>query len=84
MFSTFSQETTSPPKTFISIPNSHKMPVSTPISIPKKSDSDGTINEYHVDLNFFNPSKASPPDYWKNRLEQRMKKFYDENIFDKE
>ena len=84
MFSTFSKETTTPQKTFISIPISNKMTVSTPISIPKKSGDNDHLNEYHVDLNFFNPGKASPPDCWKNRLEQRIKKFYDENIFEKE
>ena len=84
MFSTFLHETnTQPTITKISVPIQKKMPVSTPISIPKKSNVvDNT--EYELNLNFFNPSKMSPPDCWKTRLEQRMKKLYELNELHKE
>ena len=33
-------------------------------------------DEYALNCNNFNPSKISPPDLWKSRLEERIKKFY--------
>ena len=80
MFSTFLHETTSTQRSSISVPIEKKLPVSTPISIPKKSVVENTT-EYELNLNFFNPSKMSPPDCWKTRLEQRIK-IYD--IYDAE
>mgnify|MGYP001291472887 CR=1 FL=1 len=55
MFSTFSQETTSPQKTFIQNPsNKIRLPVSTPISIPKMSDEkENNSEELHIDFNTF-------------------------------
>jgi len=82
MFSTFSNETNSPCDTLI-LKCPKKTFISIPISIPKKSlEQDET--EYELNLNFFNPDKMSPPDCWKNRLEQRIKNFYDSAILEKE
>lgn len=84
MFSTFLHETNSESNTTkISVPIQKKMSVSTPISIPKKS-SVVDHTEYELNLNIFNPSKMSPPDCWKTRLEQRMKKLYELNESHKE
>ena len=77
MFSTLSE--TSSGKT-LSIPIQKKLVISTPISIPKQS-SKSLSSEFELNLNFFNPSKMSPPDCWKTRLEQRIK-IYD--IYDAE
>ena len=83
MLSTFLDETTTTqPKKFY-IPVEQKLPVSAPISIPKRSD-DHLSSEYELNLNFFNPSKMSPPDCWKTRLEQRIKSLYDDNLLEKE
>jgi hypothetical protein len=83
MFSTFLPETNLEPPTKISVSLQKKTSVSTPISIPKRSSVVDNA-EYELNLNFFNPSKMSPPDCWKNRLEQRMKKLYELNTLDKE
>lgn len=87
MFSTFLIETDKSvrdvQKTKISVPIQKKLAVSTPITIPKKSDQSHNT-EYELNLNFFNPSKMSPPDCWKTRLEQRIKHFYDDNFSEKE
>lgn len=57
-----------PTKTSISIP----IPIKK--SIPKNSSFDIDVHdEYSLKSNFFNPSKMSPPDDWKCRLEQRLK-----------
>ena len=79
MFSTFSMETGDNKTTFyknsqtkISVQIQKKLAVSTPITIPKSKQSESEV-EYELNLNFFNPSKMSPPDYWKTRLEQRIK-----------
>ena len=87
MFSTFLIETDvnkqATQKINISVPIQKKLAVSTPITIPKKSE-ENCDAEYELNLNFFNPSKMSPPDCWKNRLEQRIKNLYDNNLLDKE
>ena len=83
MFSTFLHETTPSQPNIISVTTQKKLPVSTPISIPKKSNVvDNT--EYELNLNFFNPSKMSPPDCLKTRLEQRIKNFYDSKLLENE
>lgn len=71
MFSTLS-ETTS--QKSLPIPIQKKLVISTPISIPKQSESI-LSSEFELNLNFFNPSKMSPPDCWKTRLEQRIKNY---------
>jgi len=83
MISSFYVETTTtqPKKIVISIEK--KLPVSAPIKIPKRSD-DHLTSEYELNLNFFNPSKMSPPDCWKTRLEQRMKSLYETKLSDNE
>ena len=83
MISSFSVETTTsqPKKIMVSIEK--KLPVSAPIKIPKRSEHH-LSSEYELNLNFFNPSKMSPPDCWKTRLEQRIKHFYDDNFSEKE
>jgi hypothetical protein len=83
MLSSFLDETTSTQSKKFYIPVEEKLPVSAPISIPKRSDCD-LSSEYELNLIFFNPSKMSPPDCWKTRLEQRIKFFYDSSLPDKE
>ena len=56
-------------------PITKKITISIPISIPKTTSYDNQIEEYALKCNNFNPSKMSPPDTWKCRLEQRMKLF---------
>ena len=56
-------------KTSISIP--------IPVSIPKNNSFDCDLHEqYSLKSNIFNPSKMSPPDDWRCRLEQRLKEHY--------
>ena len=44
------------------------------IEIPKKHITEmDSAEEYSLDLINFNPSKLSPPNYWKSRLETRLK-----------
>tara|TARA_Y100000591_G_C21281347_1_gene427471 strand:- start:52 stop:306 length:255 start_codon:yes stop_codon:yes gene_type:complete len=75
MFSLLRNETTNDSKPIISAPIQNKLAISTPIPIPKKSNIHfNKQNEYELNVNFFNPSKMSPPDCWKNRLEQRIQK----------
>ena len=57
------------------ISTTEKITISIPISIPKSNSYDDYIEEYALKCNNFNPSKMSPPDTWKCRLEQRMKLF---------
>ena len=46
---------------------------SSPINIPEKNKySLNPIIEYSLHFNNFNPSKMSPSDIWKIRLEQRI------------
>jgi hypothetical protein len=48
--------------------------ISVPISIPKNNSFESDLPEqYSLKSNIFNPSKMSPPDYWRCRLEQRLK-----------
>lgn len=62
-----------PTKLTISI----SIPISKPIPIPKSQSTDNMIlEEYSLKCNNFNPSKMSPPDNWKIRLEQRLKEHY--------
>jgi hypothetical protein len=75
MFSTLAETTT---QKSLPIPIQKKLVISTPISIPKQSESI-LSSEFELNLNFFNPSKMSPPDCWKTRLEQRIKNY---NIYD--
>ncbi len=77
MFSTLS-ETTS--RKTLPIQIQKNLFISTPISIPKQSYNILT-SEFELNLNFFNPSKMSPPDCWKSRLEQRIKNY---NIYQSE
>ena len=58
-----------PKKTTISIP--------IPIPIPKNCSFDHDLHDqYSLKSNIFNPSKMSPPDSWRCRLEQRLKEHY--------
>lgn len=87
MFSTFLNETTKESseeytytsKSKISVPLQKIMAVSTPITIPKQSERVQST-EYELNLNFFNPSKMSPPDCWKSRLEQRIRNLDDSDF----
>ena len=74
-------------KTKDSIPQPTKLtisisiPISKPIPIPKSQSIDNIIlEEYSLKCNNFNPSKMSPPDNWKVRLEQRLKEHYQNNF----
>ena len=55
-----------------------KIAISIPIPIPKTQSSDNMVvlEEYSLKCNNFNPSKMSPPDSWKCRLEKRLKLHY--------
>jgi hypothetical protein len=56
-----------------------KLTISIPIAIPKSSSFSNTstlLEEYSLKCNTFNPGKMSPPDEWKERLEQRIKAYY--------
>ncbi len=59
-------------------PRESKLMISAPIKIPKVSSNE-RIEEYALTFNFFNPGKMSPPDIWKNRLEQRIKTYFEES-----
>ena len=66
-------------KNSISIPiaipipkNSISIPIAIPIPKNNSFESDLT-EEYSLQANIFNPGKMSPPNYWKCRLEQRIK-----------
>lgn len=53
------------------------IPIPIPIPIQKNSIFDNDLHdEYSLKSNIFNPSKMSPPDYWRGRLEQRIKDHY--------
>ena len=64
-------------------PTTNKNTISLPISIPKASSYDKDLlaetQQYTLNAGMFNPSKMSPPDHWKSRLEQRIKEFYNED-----
>ena len=50
--------------------------ISFPISITRVSSKNNDLNltdQYSLVANIFDPSKMSPPDHWKERLEQRLK-----------
>lgn len=63
--------------TCINLENNHNPinnTITKPIDILKKNDSNAVSNEqYSLNLNNFNPSKMTPPNYWKSRLESRLK-----------
>ena len=72
MQSAFSTETRTQTPVYLSVPIKKELPISTPIKIPTINKS-GDESEYALNCQFFNPGKMSPPDNWKNRLEQRIK-----------
>lgn len=45
---------------------------SEPIQVPRKTFGQGNQVEYCLKQNFFDPSKASPPNSWTDRLYQRI------------
>ena len=50
--------------------------ISIPISITRTSSKNQDLNlteQYSLVANIFDPSKMSPPDHWKDRLEKRLK-----------
>ena len=57
---------------------STKLSISIPIPIPKTNSYNNVnlIEEYSLNCNNFNPSKMSPPDDWKCRLQQRIQNYY--------
>ena len=57
---------------FLSTKNSISIPIAIPIPKNNSFESDLT-EEYSLQANIFNPGKMSPPNYWKCRLEQRIK-----------
>jgi len=44
-----------------------------------KKNNINNIDEYALNYNNFNPSKMSPPDLWKTRLQQRLQNHYSFN-----
>ena len=61
----------------ITTASSTKRMISIPIPIPKSQSNQDVNNleEYSLQYNSFNPSKMSPPDPWKDRLQQRLLSF---------
>lgn len=58
------------------VKSSTKTVISIPIPIPRTKSNDLDLNlldEYSLKTNIFDPSKMSPPNNWKCRLEQRIK-----------
>ena len=52
--------------------------ISIPIPIPRSNLTQNDLDlteQYSLNSNVFNPSKMSPPDNWKFRLEKRLKDF---------
>tara|TARA_B100001093_G_C26843675_1_gene1021735 strand:- start:814 stop:1080 length:267 start_codon:yes stop_codon:yes gene_type:complete len=78
MQTAFSNETTSNNRSLFSVPIQKELAISAPIKIPHNKSNpdlslDNLFKEYQLNLNSFNPSKMSPPDPWKERLEQRIR-----------
>jgi hypothetical protein len=50
------------------------------ITIPKKSSFEDftKLDEYKLTSNNFDPTKASPPNKWNNRLQQRINNYFTE------
>ena len=48
-------------------------------SLSMKKKLEKIISEYRITQNNFNPNKSSPPNYFMNKLEQRMKHYYHNN-----
>ena len=56
---------------------------SEPINIPRNSSINNMLTDINtntntnltLNANIFNPAKSSPPDYWKGRLEGRIKNY---------
>jgi len=44
-----------------------------------KNDNLEDLDEYSLNYNNFNPGKMSPPDLWKNRLQNRLKNHFSFN-----
>ena len=64
--------------------------ISIPIHIPRTDSNEIDLNltdQYSLVANVFDPSKMSPPDHWKCRLEQRLKDhqliYKNDTFFDK-
>ena len=53
------------------------------ITIPKKSSFEDFTNldVYKLNSNIFDPTKASPPDNWNNRLQQRINNYFMDNNY---
>ena len=50
------------------------LPIEIPCSNLKRNEyTSDNIDQYSLNLNNFNPSKMSPPDDWKSRLQLRLK-----------
>lgn len=51
------------------------------ITIPKKSSFEDLtkLDEYKLTSNNFDPTKASPPNKWNNRLQQRINNYFTYN-----
>lgn len=55
--------------------------ITQPIDIPIKENKNSIIlDQYSLNLNNFNPSKMSPPNFWKFRLESRLKSHYNKSL----
>ena len=52
----------------------NKISISIPIS-NKNNNYTNISDEYSLNCNIFNPNKMSPPDLWKNRLQQRVNNY---------
>ena len=51
------------------------IPISTKKIIENKDTQQESFDQYSLNLNNFNPSKMSPPDSWKIRLQSRLKNY---------
>ena len=50
---------------------------STAINIPTKSRNETNNEQYSLKQHVFDPTKSSPPNSWTNRLNFRMRTYYD-------
>ena len=57
----------------ISLNSSLPIPIPIPMSNNNNTHASNALNQYSLNLNNFNPSKMSPPDNWKSRLQLRLK-----------
>ena len=59
------------------LPTKENDELNRPIKMEKVNSFDLIFEQYGLNGNFFNPNKNTPPNKFVNKLEERMKKYYD-------